>query len=179
MNPTEIEEERRLAYVAITRAKERLYITHVHQRMLNGSTQYNKKSRLAGDIPPWLLEEADDTFADYMSVGERTYQKATYHRFGGTPIYNRNAPGSGYGTGEERAAYTGNLSTVRTRSPHITLPLESFDKGDRVRHATFGSGTILSVKAMGADTLYEVQFDKVGTKKLMASFARLKKESEV
>ena len=185
MNPTEVEEERRLAYVAITRAKERLFITHVHQRMLNGSTQYNKKSRFAGDIPPWLLEEEDDSFTDYMSIGERAYQKAAYHRSGGTPIYNRNAPGSGYGTGEERAAYTGNLSAMSASrskqgtSPRVAIPLESFYVGDRVHHTTFGSGTVLSVKSMGADTLYEVKFDKIGVKKLMASFARLKKESAV
>ena len=153
--------------------------------MLNGSTQYNKKSRLAGYSPPWLLEEEDDSFTDYMSIGERAYQKAAYHRSGGTPIYNRNAPGSGYGTGEERAAYTGNLSAMSASrskqgtSPRVAIPLESFYVGDRVHHTTFGSGTVLSVKSMGADTLYEVKFDKIGVKKLMASFARLKKESAV
>lgn len=184
MNPTEIEEERRLAYVAITRARQRLYITHVHQRMLNGSTQYNKKSRFAGEIPPWLLEEADDTFTDYQSIGERAYTKGSFQRSGSTPIYNKNAPGSGYGTGEERAAYTGNLSGTGAprpktgAAPRITTPasLERFDQGARVRHTTFGSGTVLSVKPMGADILYEVNFDKIGIKKLMASFARLKKE---
>lgn len=184
MNPTEIEEERRLAYVAITRARQRLYITHVHQRMLNGSTQYNKKSRFAGEIPPWLLQEADDTFTDYQSVGERAYTKGTFQHSGSTPIYNKNAPGSGYGTGEERAAYTGNLSGMGAPRPKTgavprtaaAASLERFDKGARVRHTTFGSGTILSVKPMGSDILYEVEFDKIGIKKLMASFARLKKE---
>lgn len=183
MNPTEIEEERRLAYVAITRARERLYITHVHQRMLNGSTQYNKKSRFASEIPVWLLDEADDTFNDYQTVGERAYSKGMPQRVGSTPIYNRNAPGSGYGTGAERAAYTGNLSAGAAprpkmgAAPRSAAPLESFDKGARVRHTTFGCGTVLSVRPMGADVLYEVEFDKIGVKKLMASFARLKKES--
>ncbi|MGM9635306.1 MAG: hypothetical protein ACI3YE_04045, partial [Candidatus Avispirillum sp.] len=114
-------------------------------------------------------------------------------RAGGTPIYNRGAPGSGWGTGEERAAYTGNVPRVssaaapkRFSAPSVpgtsrpearrSAPLESFDKGDRVRHTTFGSGTVLSVRAMGGDVLYEIEFDKVGTKKLMASFARLKKD---
>ena len=150
--------------------------------MLNGSTQYNKKSRFAGEIPPWLLEEADDTFTDYQSIGERSYTKGIYQRSGGTPVYNKNAPGSGYGTGEERAAYTGNLSGIGVPRPKIgaaprtSVPLERFDKGARVRHTTFGCGTVLSVKSMGADVLYEVEFDKIGVKKLMASFARLKKE---
>ena len=110
-------------------------------------------------------------------------------RAGGTPIYNRGAPGSGWGTGEERAAYTGNVPAPRRTSfappavpgsakaaaPRAAVP-ESFDKGDRVRHTTFGAGTVLSVRSMGGDVLYEIEFDKVGTKKLMASFARLKKD---
>lgn len=179
MNPEEIQEERRLAYVAITRAKESLYITHVHQRMLNGATQYNQKSRFAGEIPPWLVSESDDTFGtygDYQSIGERYYERPKVapsmpRQSGGNPIYNRNAPGSGYGTGADRAAYSGTFSSSKPASG-----LFSFEKGDRVRHATFGAGTILSVRAMGGDMLYEVEFDTVGTKKLMASFARLKKD---
>ncbi len=204
MNPEEIEEERRLAYVAITRAKKELFITYVHQRMLNGSTQYNQKSRFAKEIPAWLLDEEDDSFSSggassfgasssYGGYGRRGqsggYGKQMPARAGGTPIYNRGAPGSGWGTGEERAAYTGNVPAPRRSSfappavpgsakaaaPRAAVP-ESFDKGDRVRHTTFGAGTVLSVRSMGGDVLYEIEFDKVGTKKLMASFARLKKD---
>lgn len=180
MNPEEIQEERRLAYVAITRAKESLYITHVHQRMLNGATQYNQRSRFAGEIPPWLVSESDDTFGtygDYQSIGERYYERpkaapsSMPRQSAGNPIYNRNAPGSGYGTGADRAAYSGTFSSSKNASR-----LPSFEKGDRVRHATFGAGTVISVRAMGGDMLYEVEFDTVGTKKLMASFARLKKD---
>lgn len=185
MNPDEMEEERRLAYVAITRAKKTLWITHVHQRMMNGSTQYNQKSRFAGEIPPWLTTEDDRTygsfgsFNSYSSFGSaersygQSYGKPLPKRAGSTPIYNHGGAGSGYGTGEERAAYTGNVPTKNTRA-NTGLPV--FDKGDRVRHATFGAGTIISARTMGGDTLYEVEFDTVGTKKLMASFARLKKE---
>ena len=204
MNPEETEEERRLAYVAITRAKKELFITYVHQRMLNGSTQYNQKSRFAKEIPAWLLDEEDDSFSSggaspfgasssYGGYGRRGqsggYGKQMPARAGGTPIYNRGAPGSGWGTGEERAAYTGNVPAPRRTSfappavpgsakaaaPRAAVP-ESFDKGDRVRHTTFGAGTVLSVRSMGGDVLYEIEFDKVGTKKLMASFARLKKD---
>lgn len=189
MNPSEIEEERRLAYVAITRAKETLFITHVHQRMLNGSTQYNQKSRFAKEIPPWLTVEEDDSFNDYSTIGERSYYgNKMPARVGQTPIYNHSAPGSGYGTGEERAAYTGNVARAVPRTsksfaapakkaaPAPRPAMKSFDKGDRVRHTTFGSGTVLSVKPMGGDVMYEIEFDKVGTKKLMASFARLTSE---
>ncbi len=181
MNPDEMEEERRLAYVAITRAKKSLWITHVHQRMMNGSTQYNQKSRFAGEIPPWLIAEDDRTYGSFGSYSsgsgyQQTYQSYTKplpKRAGDMPIYNHGGPGGGYGTGEERAAYTGN---VPKKSIHTSAVLPVFEKGDRVRHATFGAGTILSARTMGGDTLYEVEFDTVGVKKLMASFARLKKE---
>ncbi len=182
MNPDEMEEERRLAYVAITRAKETLWITHVHQRMMNGSTQYNQKSRFAGEIPPWLLTEDDRTYGSFGSFGaysgneksyQQSYSKPLPKRAGNIPIYNHGGAGSGWGTGEERAAYTGNVPSKNIKT---TSGLPSFDRGDRVRHATFGAGTILNARTMGGDTLYEVEFDTVGTKKLMASFARLKKE---
>ena len=75
--------------------------------------------------------------------------------------------------GEERAAYSGNVPQKKVPS---TSGILSFEKGDRIRHATFGPGTILSARSMGGDTLYEIEFDKLGVKKLMASFARLKKE---
>ncbi len=177
MNPDEIQEERRLAYVAITRAKKNLYISHVHQRMLNGSTQYNQKSRFAGEIPPWLINETDNTFGTYGDYGTGdTYYKKRYESMpkqaGSMPIYNRNGAGGGYGTGAERAAYSGTFNASKKTGAQFP----SFDKGDRVRHANFGCGTVLSVKAMGGDTMYEVEFDTVGTKKLMASFARLKSE---
>ena len=177
MNPDEIQEERRLAYVAITRAKKNLYISHVHQRMLNGSTQYNQKSRFAGEIPPWLINETDNTFGTYGDYGSSyaAYEKKRYEstpkQIGSNPIYNRNGAGGGYGMGAERAAYSGTYSANKAGAQ-----FPSFDKGDRVRHANFGCGTVISVRAMGGDTMYEVEFDTVGTKKLMASFARLKRE---
>ena len=198
MNPEEIEEERRLAYVALTRAKKQLWITHVHQRMLNGSTQYNQLSRFAADIPPYLVNEQDDTsrFSDYATIGERSYGSFSYGKqmprnAAGNPVYNRGGPGSGWGTGAERAAYTGNVPKYNAFSRQtskngksseakqtVRVPLESFDKGDRVRHTTFGAGTVISVRPMGGDVMYEVDFDTVGTKKLMATFARLKREQK-
>ncbi|MBQ4066421.1 MAG: ATP-binding domain-containing protein, partial [Clostridia bacterium] len=189
MNPEEIEEERRLAYVAMTRAEKRLYITHVHQRMLNGSTLYNQESRFLREVPEWLCEEKDATLSSYGASDAYSYGKRMPARAGSTPIYNHSAPGSGWGTGEERAAYTGNVpkSPRQSSLPKIAgiggssptpkkAPVESFDKGDRVRHTTFGVGVMTDVKPMGGDVLYHIEFDKVGTKKLMASFARLKKE---
>ena len=147
---SEIEEERRLAYVAITRAKRQLYMTYAQSRLLYGKTQYNPPSRFLGEIPKeLLLEDAprrraftpmdDETLYSYQSAPR--FERVTV----GQPL--RKPTGAG----------------------------ESFAVGDRVRHMTFGEGEILSVKPMGADTLYEIVFDRAGTKKLMASFAKLKK----
>lgn len=188
MNPDEIEEERRLAYVAITRARKRLYITHVKERMMNGSTLYNQMSRFLKDIPEKLTLEEDETYSSYSQYGGNASMPK---RVGDMPIYNHSGPGGGWGMGQERAAYTGNVQrtpasprkstipkapTIQTATPKRAPVSETFAVGDRIRHTTFGGGEVLSVRQMGGDTLYEVSFDKVGTKKLMASFARLKKE---
>ena len=165
LNPDEIEEERRLAYVAITRAKTKLYITHVHNRMLNGSTQYNPLSRFAEEIPPELVEEIDSYGSMHKSAHPvnfgHTAPSYTSHRTT-TPSFGRPS-----------------TSAARTAIPTAAkTPLPSFSAGDRVRHMTFGEGVILSTKNMGGDILYEIAFDKVGTKKLMATYARLKKADQ-
>ncbi len=145
----EIEEERRLAYVAITRAKRELYMTHVSSRLLYGKTQYNPPSRFVGEIPEHLLEREMPPKREFVPMNDKELYREQY-----SPRLER---------------LTLNRPTPRAVSR------ESFDVGDRVSHATFGEGEILSVKPMGADMLYEIVFDKVGTKKLMASFAKLKK----
>jgi len=155
LNPEEVEEERRLAYVAITRAKKKVYITHVHDRMLNGSTQYNQLSRFVGEIPEELLA-AEDEFSTMPKP-----QRIVYSSSSAAP---RSEPSFG------RRPQT---SAIKTKS---SSALPSFSAGDRVRHTTFGGGQILSVRPMGADVLYEIAFDTVGTKKLMATYARLSKE---
>lgn len=174
MNPSEIEEERRLAYVALTRAKKKLFITHVHERMLNGNTQFNTLSRFVGEIPAELLDSSDET--------ERcgNWSTRTAGGYGGF--------GGGYGSAGTRSVTTG-AANARSYSashgssaPSATMPkpqmkkpaaLPSFKEGDRVHHATFGDGTVLGAKPLASDILYEINFDKVGTKRLMATFARL------
>ena len=150
---SEIEEERRLAYVAITRAKKELYISYTGCRLLYGRTQYNPPSRFIGEIPESL-------------VNDPAKQKKTYQRTS-TPFFD-----------------SGNYQRKETitvgRTPTVARPAsgasrERFAEGDRVVHPTFGEGEILSAKPLGADILYEIAFDKVGTKKLMATFAKLKK----
>lgn len=158
MDPSEMEEERRLLYVAITRARERLYITHARQRLLFGRTQYNPLSKFVREIPESLMkiegerrareEKGDSPFPGYSGRARRQAKPTPY---GGIVLPGRNG-------GAEKAA-----------------PSSSFAIGDRVNHPKFGAGDILSVTPMGGDVMYEIAFDTVGTKKLMGSFAKLKK----
>ena len=147
----EIEEERRLAYVAITRAKHELFIVHANQRMLYGRTQFNPESRFLREIPESLIArerspyDKQKTVSSYM---DRSFDKPQYD--------------------------TLTISAAQRKSA-VSAPKDVLEAGDRVFHATFGEGDLISVKRMGADWLYEVVFDKVGTKKLMATYAKLKK----
>jgi DNA helicase-2/ATP-dependent DNA helicase PcrA len=163
-DPSELEEERRLAYVALTRAKDRIFITHTKNRMLYGRTSYNPMSRFVEEIPDELIDE------------ELAY--APRSDFGSSNGYYSDMPRSYITNGQtvERNAKASVAGINRPQAPK-TAPKPALDlrEGDRVFHATFGSGEILSARPMGADVLYEVIFDKVGTKKLMGTYARLKK----
>ena len=151
--PAELEEERRLAYVAITRAKDELYISHAVTRMLYGRTMPNPASRFLGEIPPELLEQPKaERPTAYRS---ETAYGAPRRSFGMTP-----------GAAER--------ITVGRPAP-APRPTATFVPGDRVHHNNFGDGLVLSVQRMGADYLYEVAFDTVGTKRMMATYAKLTK----
>ena len=177
---TEMEEERRLAYVAITRAKKELYILHTRNRLLYGQTMYNPVSRFVSEIPESLVEKLDEGQANTVRVGQNRYGDYTYGQHGAYGN-NYNAP-----VQQKRTYYSENATrtpsspsfgrpTATPARPAASTSREVFAPGDRVKHTNFGEGEILSVKSMGADTLYEVMFDTVGTKKLMATYARLKK----
>lgn len=155
----EIEEERRLAYVAITRAKKKLYITHVRDRMMNGRSGSNALSRFACEIPAELTEREDEApqDAELRQLRQRPVKQKPINHF-----VNE--------TSKPSPALTALKANKSSDSP-VTI----FDIGDRVKHVTFGEGTILSSRRMGSDTLYEIAFEKVGTKKLMATYARLTK----
>lgn len=191
----ELEEERRLAYVAITRAKKELYITHTSSRLLYGRTMRNQISRFVGDIPEELI---DDRTPAAGSLGMGGYARGgigennPYGDYTGHPrtyisdsqpvgaYSGRGNSGSTMGYGTKKRMFGGSDELTVTRKNPTTAAArnkgEVFAPGDRVRHPTFGVGEILSVKSMGSDCLYEVMFDTVGTKKLMATYAKLKKE---
>ena len=156
-SPSEIEEERRLAYVAITRAKEELYLVSADSRVIFGSSQRNRPSRFLGEIPEELVEQS------------RTHDWKK-------PDFGVSLPVS---SSETRAVSAESARSFGTRSaPPAQKGPSLFRAGDSVLHKTFGSGMVLSATPMGNDTLLEIAFDRVGTKKLMANFARLEKNAK-
>ncbi len=143
--PGEIDEERRLAYVAITRAKKTLIITHARERMLYGMTQRNPLSRFVREIDPKYLDIQKERPTGGTFIARQEAVKQT--NFGD--------------------------SFKKPEKPKVV----PFEIGDRVNHFTFGEGTVLNVIPMSSDFMYEIAFDRVGTKKLMATYvAKLMKK---
>lgn len=155
--PSEVEEERRLAYVAITRAKEELYIFHAESRMIFGMTNRNRVSRFVEEIPEMLVEHTRSR--DYSA------RPVSMPSFGGAKPFGE-APKT------KSVAEAGGFTPKPRVKP---APAGTYRVGDTVLHKAFGTGLIVSATPMANDTLLEVAFDKVGTKKLFANFARLTK----
>ena len=187
----EMEEERRLCYVAMTRAKERLNISCAAQRMLYGKTTANRPSRFVGEIPPELLEQTgrraptptvdvDDYDWDQSrpTYGRtRAYDQSRYsgNTYSGRTDYgaNRYPSGGGYGNTRSTAPRSTGIRGGYTPKPAQVKGggLPDFHKGDMVQHKAFGTGMVLSIQPMGGDALVEIAFDTVGTKKLMLKAA--------
>lgn len=148
----DMEEERRLAYVAITRAKEKLFITYAKQRMLFGFTNRNLISRFAKEIGRDYVEKIDST----VRTEETT---------GADEVIVQSAP---------RYSLKSELASRKAEQSKKGVNAD-FSVGERVRHNVFGDGTVLSVKKISNDAMLEVAFDSVGTKKLMANFAKITK----
>ncbi|MBR3971514.1 MAG: UvrD-helicase domain-containing protein [Ruminococcus sp.] len=151
-DPDELNEEHRLAYVGITRAKKKLYLLHSQSRMLFGSTQHNKISRFCEEISDEYIERTgvkrQSPHVNSVSVSDS--QKSNFDPFA---IRNRNT----------------------TASANAGNSLSAYSVGDKVMHKVFGIGMIVSAQKMGNDTMMEVSFDKVGTKTLMANFCKMEK----
>lgn len=167
---SELEEERRLAYVAITRAKTKLYISHARSRLLFGRTTYNQLSRFAGEIPEELIVRDGDSGAFIHSYDSNSFEG----RFAGTGFSR--ASGNTFGGTQNSFNSADSNRIFKPRTEQIVSHI--FKVGEYVEHPSFGKGFILSTKTIGADTLYEIAFDKVGTKKITASFAKLKPWNE-
>ncbi len=151
----EVEEERRLAYVGITRAKEKLYMTNANARMIFGSTTRNAPSMFLTEIPNSLTDGEIKKFSAFTQGNTSVGRVAS------------SAQSNNYYS-------TKRASTQASASNKVSK--DKFKTGDTVAHKTFGTGVILSTQFMGNDTLLEIAFDKAGTKKLMANFAKLEKQ---
>jgi DNA helicase-2/ATP-dependent DNA helicase PcrA len=167
----ELEEERRLAYVAITRAREQVILLHTRTRLWYGQTVSNPLSRFAREIPDECILHEDLTLEGMSKA------------MGGTSATQTAAPTTNAGYYErprrQKAPVHTDRLTIGQPAPTVTgearKTMNDLAPGDRVLHATFGEGEILSVKPMGADRLFEVMFDTAGTKKMMGTYAKLKK----
>lgn len=176
----EIEEERRLAYVGITRAMKNLTITSAKVRMVRGQTQYGKVSRFVKEIPPELL--SGEIYEP--KPREKTYEQSTFQKakqaFRKVPDYGStygSEVGEGYGStfGKKREAKPVYTKPENQRSFGTVMGSLPYEVGDRVRHIKFGEGEVTSIVSGGRDYEVTVDFDKFGTKKMFASFAKLKK----
>ena len=155
-DPADLEEERRICYVGITRAKETLILTSARQRMVRGEIHYNRVSRFIEDIPKEVLAENETANVQPKEKKERPETKA-------------------------HAAYRQMRETFKTKAfaqPQVEAKKEgglSYNVGDRVRHIKFGVGSVTDIREGGRDYEVTVNFDRVGVKKMFASFAKLTK----
>lgn len=167
-DPMEIEEERRLCYVGITRAMTELTISCARQRMIRGETQYNKVSRFVKEIPGNLLGSATGMKSEREEVKEAP---ARSFRQAGSKVNPIFAVGNAQSKPYQKKPYQATSFSSNTTS---SISLE-YGNGDRVKHIKFGEGTVVQIVEGGRDYEVTVDFDRVGTKKMFASFAKLKK----
>ena len=161
---TELEEERRLAYVGITRAKEHLTITAARSRMIRGETQFNRVSRFVKEIPAHLIGgEIYEPKAAERTVEDNAYMRAR-KTFRTSATSYSNVP-----------TYTPVENQRSFESSNTQNSVLGYEIGDRVRHIKFGDGEVVAIVAGGRDFEVTVDFDKAGTRKMFASFAKLKK----
>lgn len=179
---TELEEERRLCYVGITRAKEELVMTAARQRMVNGETRYCKPSRFLEEIPPELLEE--ERKEAFLSGFERSTGKGMISMEDGLPWNKARSHTSTLGKGYN--AYASKTSSpsgaMGGKNPGFgkTFVVEKaasldYKEGDRVKHRLFGEGTVREITDGKRDYEVTVEFEGAGVKRMLASFAKLEK----
>jgi len=181
--PSLMEEERRLAYVGITRAKKKLHITRAMSRMQFGKTNMNPPSKFISEIPLDLIDDISVTQRSRYSQGG--YQSSVSYYGGGYSCgsggYNDGSDYYEYSYSNKKKSGGDSFRSTLVSSASAggktekTMISESLRVGDTVQHRKFGTGLVVSAKPLGNDTLLEVAFDTVGTKKLMQGMANLKK----
>ena len=179
--PKELEEERRLFYVGITRAKEYLHLTCAKRRTIFGSTSYNSISRFIKEIPATLLEgyenmeeKQEETFKD--SNYSWTYGKTTFGTSQGSKIKTyklEETPKTVAAKSPVNFAFKTPESFLNGLNKNKEVDITKYQEGQRIYHKKFGEGTINKIEAEGDDAKIDINFDKVGHKRLMAKFAGL------
>lgn len=164
----DLEEERRLAYVGITRAKKKLYLISSQQRMLYGQTSRNMPSRFLREIPSSVID--DQSVVARRSTGFTSAHSGFSSGARGGSSYTSSSKIGSARQSSNSAHKFGQAGNAAQKSN------VDYKVGDTVSHKSFGTGTILTITPMGGDLLLEVAFDKAGTKKMMANYARLEKK---
>ena len=198
---SQMQEERRLAYVGITRAREKLYLTNAAERMLYGQTNRNQPSPFLDELPPEVSEDGNAN-SPYSAENNRSFgfgggrdrgygsdYGTGYSRFGRSASDYGHSSGwssgstSGYSRGRSADRDATHTSTAQknaqkaraAKAAAASASGNTYSIGDTVKHKAFGTGVVLDAKPMGNDTLLEIAFEKAGTKKVMANFAKLTK----
>lgn len=196
----DLEEERRLCYVGITRAKKELYLSCANSRMLFGQTKHNRPSRFLEEIDSSLVEvEQSPAAAQTKAMRQRYMQQQNAYlqtEYGAASMrstvqagYSARYGGASHGSGaggasrpaRQRASVGGGFSTVQAGSAASvprTAGSGAYRPGDLVEHKVFGRGEVLKVTPVAGDTIVEIRFDTAGVKKTMANYAPLKHISE-
>ena len=176
--PENIEEERRLAYVAITRAKKKLYISSASTRMLYGMTNRNRPSRFVEEIPEELLDKKGARPMSYQTHGipqQRSAGQGSSSRGFSKPSSQSPARVSNSIPSKPAYSFSASSGFSGAGAKKPAAAAQSYSVGETVKHKAYGTGVILSMQKMANDTMLEIAFEKVGTKKIMANYAKLEK----
>jgi len=178
--PKELEEERRLCYVGITRAKQNLFISCARQRTIFGSTSCNAVSRFLKEIPKELLDGYEEAFGDNEnnSFKDTNYTWTYGNNNGNVKTFKINqeepvAVAASNKTGYNFRTAESFLSSLTKSNKNNNCDLSKYKEGQRVFHKKFGEGTISIIEPEGEDLKVDINFDKVGHKRLMAKYAGL------